>query len=167
MRTFWRDGGRTREVEVAPASEGRYRVTVDGAAFEVVARRLGADRLELETPSGRFIAEISATGERRFVRFGTLDFVFTLEPAGRRRAGAAAGGSLEAPMPGVVTRVMVASGDPVVAGQPLVALEAMKMEHLVRAPRAGKVREVGAVVGAMVAGGVTLVVLESDATAAD
>ncbi|MGH7741605.1 MAG: acetyl-CoA carboxylase biotin carboxyl carrier protein subunit, partial [Candidatus Eiseniibacteriota bacterium] len=79
---------------------------------------------------------------------------------GRRRAGGAAGGSLEAPMPGVVTRVLVRSGERVEAGQPLLALEAMKMEHLVRSPRAGVVRTVSATVGEMVAGGLTLVELE-------
>ena len=165
MRTFWRDGERTREVEVSPLGDGRYRVSVDGAAFEVAARRLDADRLELEAPEGRFVAEISASGNRRFVRLGTVDFVLALETAGRRRAGTAAGGSLEAPMPGVVTRVMVKQGDRVEAGQPLIALEAMKMEHLVRAPRAGVVESVGAAVGEMVAGGVTLVELERDGSA--
>jgi 3-methylcrotonyl-CoA carboxylase alpha subunit len=167
MRTSWRDGDRTREVEIAPLGGERYRITVDGAAFEALATRLEDGRLSLELPEGRFLAEVSASGDRRFVRVGTLDFVLSLEPAGRRRARAAAGGSLEAPMPGVVTRVMVAKGDQVEAGQPLVALEAMKMEHLVRAPRAGRVRAVGAVVGQMVAGGVTLIELERDEKVAD
>jgi 3-methylcrotonyl-CoA carboxylase alpha subunit len=166
MRTFWKDGHRTREVEVTPLGEDRFRVAVDGATFDATATRLADGRLALEVPEGRFLAEISASGARRFVRLGALDFVLGLEPAGRRRAGAAAGGSLEAPMPGVVTRVLVAQGDQVDAGQPLVAMEAMKMEHLVRAPRAGRVRSVGAVVGAMVAGGVTLVELEPDEMAA-
>ena len=167
MRTSWKDGDRTREVEVASLGSDRYRVTVDGAAFEAVAKRLEDGRLALELPEGHFTAEVSASGNRRFVRLGALDFVLGLEPAGRRRAGAAAGGSLEAPMPGVVTRVMVAKGDQVEAGQPLIALESMKMKHLVRAPRAGRVRSVGAVVGAMVAGGVTLVELERDEKVAD
>ena len=167
MRTSWQDGDRSREVEVEALGGDRFRVTVDGAAFEAIAHRLEDGRLSLELPHGRFVAEISASGTRRFVRLGALDFVLGLEPAGRRRARAGAGGSLEAPMPGVVTRVMVASGDQVEAGQPLIAMEAMKMEHLVRAPRAGRVRSVGAVVGAMVAGGVTLVELERDEKVAD
>lgn len=51
----------------------------------------------------------------------------TTEPEGR------------APMPGSVVAVLVADGDPVAAGDPLVAIEAMKMEHQVLAPRAGVV----------------------------
>jgi 3-methylcrotonyl-CoA carboxylase alpha subunit len=63
-------------------------------------------------------------------------------------------------MPGVVTRVMVAAGEIVEKGQPLLALEAMKMEHLVRAPRDGTVRSIAATVGQMVSAGVPLVELD-------
>jgi biotin carboxyl carrier protein len=66
-------------------------------------------------------------------------------------------------MPGVVTRVMVAVGDEVAKGQPLLALEAMKMEHVIRSPRAGRIARLGARAGEMVAGGATLVELEPDA----
>jgi biotin carboxyl carrier protein len=76
------------------------------------------------------------------------------------RRGAAADGGLEAPMPGVVSRVMVAAGEAVTKGQPLVAVEAMKMEHLVRAPRDGKVKNVRVKAGEMVSGGVALVEME-------
>ena len=55
------------------------------------------------------------------------------------RPTAEAGGSLRAPMPGVVTAVLVAVGEPVVAGQPLLKLEAMKMEHTIRSGADGVV----------------------------
>ena len=69
-------------------------------------------------------------------------------------------------MPGVITKVMVVVGDEVSKGQPLVALEAMKMEHLIRAPRAGRVRRVEASPGQMVQAGVALVELEEPAPGA-
>ena len=47
-----------------------------------------------------------------------------------------------APMPALVMRIHVAEGDPVTEGQPLLSLEAMKMENEIRAPRAGRIREV-------------------------
>ena len=56
-------------------------------------------------------------------------------------------GSLVAPMPGTVVRVGAAVGDAVVAGQPLVWLEAMKMEHVVRAPVDGVVEELAVTPG--------------------
>ena len=52
------------------------------------------------------------------------------------------GGSLAAPMPGSVVDVLVASGERVEKGQPLMILEAMKMEHTIVAPAAGVVAQV-------------------------
>ena len=166
MRSEWRDGDRVRVVELAAEGGGRYRVTVDGAPFEVTAERLADGRLSLTTERGVTIAELTAAGARRFVRLGTLDFVLDRETSGasgrRPRGPRAHGGGLESPMPGVVTRVMVAAGDPVVKGQPLLALEAMKMEHVIRAPREGRIRSVAATVGQTVNGGVPLVEMDEE-----
>jgi biotin carboxyl carrier protein len=158
-RFSYRDGDRTREVDVAPLSGGRFRVTVDGVALEVGLEMLGEGRMRLLTPQGASLAEVRAAGSARYVRVHRMDFVLERESAGRPRARAQ-GGGLEAPMPGVVTRVHVAAGDLVRQGQPLVAIEAMKMEHVLRAPRDGKVRAVAAKPGEMVSGGVALVELE-------
>ncbi len=159
MRVDFRDGERLRSVELTPEGAGTWRVSVDGAEMMLAAEPLDGGRLRLVTPEGATIAEVTMAGSRRFVRLGTLDFVFEREVGVRRGAGPA-GGGLEAPMPGVVTRVMVAPGDAVTRGQALVALEAMKMEHLIRAPRAGRVKRVNARPGEMVAGGAALVELE-------
>lgn len=161
MRSHWRDGERIREVEVTPLGAGRYRVAVDGSEFELAAEPLDGGRWRLTDEGGVTIAEISAALDRTFVRLGSLDFVLTREQGGgARRRERATGGSLESPMPGVVTRVMVAAGDTVKKGQPLLALEAMKMEHVIRAPGPGRVARVLAKPGEMVNGGVALVELE-------
>jgi acetyl-CoA/propionyl-CoA carboxylase, biotin carboxylase, biotin carboxyl carrier protein len=60
---------------------------------------------------------------------------------GEDTAHLGAAGPVTSPMPGVVVAVHVAVGDPVRAGQPLVAIEAMKMEHAVVAPGDGVVAE--------------------------
>jgi len=159
----WRDGDRVRSVELAPLGGGRYRVSVDGAPFEVTAARLPDGRLSLTSEQGVTLAELTAAGARRFVRLGHLDFVLEREASGARRAGRARGGhgaGLDSPMPGVVTRVMVSAGDQVVKGQPLVALEAMKMEHLIRAPGDGRIRAIPVTVGQMVNGGVPMVEMD-------
>ena len=51
-------------------------------------------------------------------------------------------GSLRAPMPGFVLEVLVEVGDEVSAGQPLMKLEAMKMEHTIRSGGAGVIAEI-------------------------
>ncbi|MDX6428613.1 MAG: acetyl-CoA/propionyl-CoA carboxylase, biotin carboxylase, biotin carboxyl carrier protein [Streptosporangiaceae bacterium] len=66
-------------------------------------------------------------------------------------AGVAGGGVLRSPMPGTVLAVKVARGDAVTAGQPLVIVEAMKMEHTVTAPVDGIVADLPARTGAQVA----------------
>ena len=160
LRFAWRDGDRVREVTLDATAEGRWRATVDGAEVAITVEQLAGDRLRLVTPDGHVTtAQITADGTRRFVRLGTMDFVLEATSA-RARHGRAAGGGLEAPMPGVVTRVMVAEGEAVKQGQPLVALEAMKMEHVIRAPHDGRVTRMAARVGELVQGGVALVEVE-------
>ncbi|QWB25404.1 MULTISPECIES: acetyl/propionyl/methylcrotonyl-CoA carboxylase subunit alpha [Streptomyces] len=67
------------------------------------------------------------------------------------RAAHAGADSLTAPMPGTVTVVKVAVGDEVTAGQSLLVVEAMKMEHVISAPHAGKVTELDVAPGSTVA----------------
>ncbi len=77
-----------------------------------------------------------------------------------RAAGGAAGrgsGAVTAPMPGKIVAVLVAVGDTVAAGQPVVVLEAMKMETTLTAEIAGRVTGVHAEAGRMVDGGALLV----------
>ncbi|WP_432109249.1 biotin carboxylase N-terminal domain-containing protein [Streptomyces sp. AA1529] len=69
-----------------------------------------------------------------------------------RRAGGAHGAdALTAPMPGTVTVVKAAVGDEVAAGQSLLVVEAMKMEHVITAPHAGRVAELEVTAGSTVA----------------
>ncbi|MGW1107451.1 ATP-binding protein [Streptomyces sp. NPDC002540] len=74
------------------------------------------------------------------------------DPVEAALAGAARSGAdtLAAPMPGTVTVVKVAVGDEVVAGQSLLVVEAMKMEHVISAPHAGTVTELDVIAGATV-----------------
>jgi acetyl/propionyl-CoA carboxylase alpha subunit len=77
-------------------------------------------------------------------------------------SSAAALGSLVAPMPGSVIRVLVEPGAVVATGETLVILEAMKMQHAVRAPHAGRVTEVRVSAGQQVDTGAVLAVLEEE-----
>ncbi len=75
------------------------------------------------------------------------------DPVAASLTGAAHAGadSLTAPMPGTVTVVKVAVGDEVSAGQSLLVVEAMKMEHVISAPHAGTVAELDVAPGTTVA----------------
>jgi 3-methylcrotonyl-CoA carboxylase alpha subunit len=68
---------------------------------------------------------------------------------------------LKAPLTGIVTRVLIQTGEQVRARQPLVVLEAMKMEHTIVAPSAARVKHIHAMQGDRVTGGAVLVELEA------
>ena len=84
-----------------------------------------------------------------------------VESAARSGATGGADGRVTAPMPGKVIDVRVADGDAVESHQPLVVLEAMKMEQVVTAPYAAGVRSVDVRVGDQVGSGTVLVTLET------
>ena len=142
---FGRDG-----LEVAGMSGV---VLVEATADAVV---LDVDGLRRAWTVGRFDDRVVVDGPqgsaelRRAPRF--------TDPAARLPAGA-----LTAPMPGTVVRVGVRVGDTVAAGQPLVWLEAMKMEHVVHAPAAGTVADLPVSVGQQVGQGTPLAVVTVDA----
>jgi acetyl-CoA/propionyl-CoA carboxylase biotin carboxyl carrier protein len=83
------------------------------------------------------------------------------------RAAHAGADSLTAPMPGTVTVVKVAVGDEVTAGQSLLVVEAMKMEHVISAPHAGKVTELDVTPGTTVAMDQVLAVIAPHGEAAE
>ena len=85
---------------------------------------------------------------------------FTLRAEDDVAEGAGVAGECRAPLPGALTKVLVSVGDVVAAGDGLVVLEAMKMEHTLRALGAGTVRAVHGVPGQQVDVGDLLVEME-------
>ena len=85
------------------------------------------------------------------------------DPFDHADSAAAGGDALRAPMPGLVKLVRAAAGDQVARGQPLLVLEAMKMEHAIAAPHDGMIEEIAAE-GAQVADGTVLVRFASNET---
>lgn len=136
------DRGARRTVELRTASDGSIEAVVDGRAkrVRIAPRADGSLRLDAH------VAWLTVAGRRTFVTLDGRDYVF--EIAAARQAGAHdhGGGSSEVamPMPGLVLSVAVKPGDAVTRGQPLVVVEAMKMEHTLRAPRDGVVARVAA-----------------------
>jgi 3-methylcrotonyl-CoA carboxylase alpha subunit len=91
---------------------------------------------------------------------GRLHEVRRVDPIAEAEASHAQHGGLTAPMNGSIVRVLVEAGQAVDAGQALVVLEAMKMEHSIRAPHAGTVKALYCTEGELVSEGAALVELE-------
>ncbi len=87
-------------------------------------------------------------------------FAFTDPVAAAQDEAAAGDGAVISPMPGRIVSVQVRAGDTVTKGQPLLTLEAMKMEHVLTAPFDARVADLHAEAGGQVAEGVVLVKLE-------
>jgi len=141
-----------------------YRIDRGGLTVEgrddVRLVSLRPDRVELEVAGVRRAFQVADYGG--LVCVDSALGPVTLIPQQRFAdpAAHAAAGSLLAPMPGTVVRLAAAPGDEVAAGQPLLWLEAMKMEHLIAAPAAGIVAELPVTAGQQVEVGATLAVVK-------
>jgi len=131
-------------------------VVVDGT----VVVDAGPDRVTLETDGVRATYDVAVTGDDVDVDSPHGHVRLTRVPRFTDPAVVVASGSLLAPMPGTVVRVEVEAGDRVAAGQTVLVLEAMKMQHTVSAPAAGTVTEIDVKAGAQVAAGEVLAVVE-------
>jgi propionyl-CoA carboxylase alpha chain len=145
----------------------RYRPRRDGAFVldEGGIARVHAwspDRIDVELDGRRTRARITRHGDQLVVHDGAGDVELVLRPRFVvPGAIAAAEGGLDAPMPGRVIDVRVAPGDVVAAGQVLVVLEAMKMEHRITAREDGVVTAVHVAIGDQVERGAALLVVEA------
>ncbi len=133
-----------RNASVLEVEHGIYSVLIDGRSFEArIERTLEAWAVSI---GGRRY-ELEVVDPRRMTRRGA-------GMAGEARQ------RISSPMPGKVVRVLVAQDDPVEAGQPLIVVEAMKMQNELKALRAGRIISLTAHPGSTVAAGETLAVIE-------
>ena len=138
----------TREVEVRALPDGRLAVALDGEEL--------ADADVLPVPGGVslrighrvFDVVVGGPAKARTMASGSARTIAEVESERsrarrkRRRGGGDAAKEVRAPMPGRILTLLVAPGDEVQAGQPLVVMEAMKMENELRAEGPGRVATV-------------------------
>lgn len=163
-------GGRIRHVAVERSGDG-FAVELDGRTWRIDASRVDAHTLslildnEVDHRAGSEVTVVPGRSAGQFtIQVGALPIAVTVN--GRRhRAGSSdpAGVGpqrIVAPMPGKIVRVFVRPGDAVTARQPLVVVEAMKMENELRASRDGTVAEVHVHEGLSVEAGAPLIVIQ-------
>jgi 3-methylcrotonyl-CoA carboxylase alpha subunit len=140
-------GGTNARLQFVPREGALFDLCLGDAPERASAVWTGRD-LDLSTPRGR-------------LRLHWID------PFAADLAEAAAASRIVAPMPGTVTRVLAEAGAAVERGAPLIVLEAMKMEHTLRAPAAGRLKALKCAVGDFVQEGTELADFEPVAADAE
>lgn len=138
--------GKTYEIELnlSPQCRDSCEAYVDGQAVRVTVPNLAGpleqiewlivDGRPFELVFGENLQWVRAWSGLHRVEIRDMEAAVT-----RPRSG---DGRIKAPIPGLITRIMVAPGAPVRADQPLLVLEAMKMENEIRAPFDGQVKSI-------------------------
>jgi biotin carboxyl carrier protein len=158
-------GDESHDAEVRRIDASLYEVTVDGRRYEVDACAAEEGVLSLLVDADNYEVHYALVRDRYTLLIGAEHYEVQARNRRVRSAFTTGTGLLSgrqvvaAPMPGRVTRVLVSAGQEVVGGEPLLTLEAMKMENQLRSPVAGTVHEVTAEAGQVVATGDKLVVV--------
>ncbi len=152
--------GETLSVVVEATEPGTTRVRVGDGAPTLV--RVLADGPTLTVLVGDRVLELAPAGDGGFAARGGVPVAADASRRGARaHASTQSSGTVQAPMPGRVVKLLVAPGEPVAAGAGLLVMEAMKMENEISAPHAGKVARVLVRVGDTVERDAALVELEA------
>jgi geranyl-CoA carboxylase alpha subunit len=157
-------GGKIHELEMVRERDGGYVANLEGKDVRFEIDELGSDSIRFRvkglTESARFFRD----GDRLyFLHHGGSNSVRDLTLAAP--VSAAAGGSdgkVRAAMNGRVVAVLVKPGEHVVAGQAVMTLEAMKMEHVHSAPVSGTIAVIDVVAGEQVTTGKIVVEIEAN-----
>ena len=164
MKYYSRVGQNEYEVEIIDG-----KVFIDGEAVEVDLRQSGAPELysllyngrsfEMLIEAERFAYGVTMRGERFEVQ--VEDERTRRLNVGRKMVSIPEGElPIRAPIPGLVVRVLVEVGQSVTDEQPLILLEAMKMENEIRSIRSGVVKQISCTAGQRVEQNAVLIVLE-------
>ena len=167
MKTFVEIQGRTRAVEIAEEL-GELVVTVDGERLDLsYAEADGLGQVVVLLDGKSYALSIESDGHEAAVTLAGHRYDCELEDERERaanlaaRAAAKGGGPVKAVMPGVVLELLVEPGAEVTEGQPMLILEAMKMQNEIGAPGPGRVAAFHVEAGQAVGAGDKLLTLES------
>lgn len=140
--------------------EGKLSFKLDGEIFEFEVIDRADSRLVIQGKERfhAFVGTKNSDGEAMVLASGAEAIIS--EAMKRSKKKALTKGSLTSPMPGKIFKIIKEEGTEVKEGETILILEAMKMEHSIRADKAGKVKKIFFKPGELVQGGVTLAEVE-------
>ena len=152
-------GDRELRVEYRHRGDNEFTVSIDGQERRVRVVSWASPELTLQEGSHRWRARISFDGDQTYVHSSQFSINLQRKPRFPDKSQEIPAGGCIAPMPGKVVELRIAEGDVVQAGQVLLIMEAMKMEHSVTAPQDGTVVQVTVAAGDQVDADALLVVV--------
>ncbi|MDE2377240.1 acetyl-CoA carboxylase biotin carboxylase subunit [Bradyrhizobium sp.] len=156
-------GGKVHEIEVTRERDGAYVVAADGAALKFDVDELDAEAIRFRHDGVMDNARFLREGDRLHLQYRGLPLAVTDLTLAAPKAAANGGGDgkVRATMNGRVVALLVRLEDRVTAGQPVLTLEAMKMEHVHKADIDGVVAAITVVEGEQVTTGKIVVEIEA------
>ena len=156
------DDERLLEIAVHYRADGGVRLSLPGGDMVAAGERDGAGALGVDLDGLRSTAAVVHQGEDMIILWrGHTYKLRRHDPLAVSDIDLEETGSVAAPLPGKVVQVMVAAGESVKKGAPLLVMEAMKMEHTISAPADGVVESVNFGEGDQVDEGAVLIAFES------
>ena len=154
-----------QDLEIARERDGGYAILLDGREHRFEIDELGRDTIRFQTNGVMESARFFRDGDwlhilHRGVTLAVRDLTLAAPAA---TAATGSDGKVRAAMNGRVVAVLVKAGECVVAGQPVMTLEAMKMEHVHTAPISGTIAAIDIAEGEQVTTGKLVVEIEADA----
>jgi 3-methylcrotonyl-CoA carboxylase alpha subunit len=158
----FRAGSQEKAIRVTYTPGRFYTLDVDGVPTQARGQLAPNGALRAEFGGRRLSATVIVAGEKRHVfLYGRSYLLSAVDPLYQPGEGAGAESRLTAPMPGRITALLAEPGK-VEKGAPLLIMEAMKMEHTIRAPAAGLFKGFRYAVGDQVGEGADLVDFEPE-----
>lgn len=159
--------GRDRTVVVeGPLQDGRVRITIDGTTHEVDAKAIRSGTWSVVIEGKSYVVDLDRRRTGIAASVGASEAMLQVEDALHKRLATAAsprdkatGDTIRAPIAGKVVKVLVAVGDVVAPGSPVMVLEAMKMENELVTERGGTVKTISKQAGQAVDTGDLLIEL--------
>jgi len=157
--------GADHDIDIARSRDGDYAIGRNGDTIQVAIEAIDDGVVRVRSGAATQSVRHRRDGERLYLlRDAGVRIVRDLTRAAPQRAAAGGGdGKIRAALNGRVVAVLVAAGDRVKAGQPVVTLEAMKMEHVHAAPVSGIIAELGVAEGEQVTTDRILAVIDAEA----
>lgn len=156
-------GEKDYDIQIIKKSHKHVHFLLEGEEFFASLKDNDQENLTIDLNGNRnnvFITNFENKGVKQVFSNGNEEYLKIHSKVSGNSTKGAGAGSLESPMPGKIFKILKSQGEEVAAGDTILIMEAMKMEHAIKATKDGVVKEIFFKEGEQVAGGAELCAIE-------